>query len=241
MSIQLPKVSDDPIGFPAIEKALSTPNGLLAFGGDLSPKRLLLAYSSGIFPWYNQGEPILWWAPFPRAVMDPARFLPSKSLKKFQRQHQYQITVNTATHQVIEGCANARKENETWLSPEMQKAYQKLAQLGHCHSVEVWSNKQLIGGLYGVCIGAIFCGESMYSVQPNASKVALWYFCQHFSSCGGTLIDCQVMNDHLKSLGAQTMDRQHFTQHLKHTKTPKSSVEPLARHCFYPQKITLTQ
>ncbi|EEX31668.1 MULTISPECIES: leucyl/phenylalanyl-tRNA--protein transferase [Vibrio] len=214
MAIYLTELDEDKLWFPSPYEALNDPNGLLAFGGDLSPDRLLLAYQNGIFPWYGPGEPLLWWSPSPRAVFDPKTFKPAKSLKKFQKKHQYQISINLATEAVIDHCASMRPEHETWLNEEMRASYKKLATLGHCHSVEVWKDEALIGGLYGLSIGQVFCGESMFSRETNASKVALWYFCEHFKSMKGQLIDCQVMNPHLKSLGAQELDRDDFMQSL---------------------------
>ncbi|ALR15992.1 leucyl/phenylalanyl-tRNA--protein transferase [Vibrio natriegens] len=200
--------------FPSPYKALSDPNGLLAFGGDLDPMRILKGYHQGIFPWYGPGEPILWWSPSPRAVFDPSTFKPSKSLRKFQRKHDYQVTLNQATQNVIQLCSSTRPESETWLNEDMQTAYIELAELGHCHSVEVWHEDELIGGLYGLSVGQVFCGESMFSLKDNASKVALWYLCHHLKSNQGQLIDCQVMNSHLASLGAFELDRDEFMQKL---------------------------
>ncbi|MCY9877516.1 leucyl/phenylalanyl-tRNA--protein transferase [Vibrio natriegens] len=200
--------------FPSPYKALSDPNGLLAFGGDLDPMRILKGYHQGIFPWYGPGEPILWWSPSPRAVFDPSTFKPSKSLRKFQRKHNYQVTLNQATQNVIQLCSSTRPESETWLNENMQTAYIELAELGHCHSVEVWHEDELIGGLYGLSVGQVFCGESMFSLKDNASKVALWYLCRHLKSNQGQLIDCQVMNSHLASLGAFELDRDEFMQKL---------------------------
>jgi leucyl/phenylalanyl-tRNA--protein transferase len=200
--------------FPSPYKALSDPNGLLAFGGDLDPMRILQGYHQGIFPWYGPGEPILWWSPSPRAVFDPLTFKPSKSLTKFQRKHKYQVTLNQATEKVIQLCSSTRPESETWLNEDMQASYIALAELGYCHSVEVWHDGDLIGGLYGLSIGQLFCGESMFSLEDNASKIALWYLCEHLKSNHGQLIDCQVMNPHLASLGAFELERDEFMQKL---------------------------
>lgn len=213
MAIYLTELDND-CWFPAPKEALADPNGLLAFGGDLSPTRLQFAYQNGIFPWYGPGEPILWWSPSPRAVFDPKTFKPAKSLQKFQRKNQYQVSINHATDKVIDLCASLRPEEETWINDDMRAAYKQLARLGHCHSVEVWQHGQLIGGLYGVSVGALFCGESMFSIETNASKIALWHFCEHFYAHGGQLIDCQVMNSHLESLGAQELNRDDFLESL---------------------------
>ncbi|MEF1288996.1 leucyl/phenylalanyl-tRNA--protein transferase [Vibrio sp. M260118] len=234
MTIYLTELDCDELWFPSSFDALDDPNGLLAFGGDLSSERLLLAYQNGIFPWYGPGEPILWWSPSPRAVFDPKNFQPAKSLKKFQRKHQYQVTINHATDQVIDYCASTRSKEETWLNEEMRTAYKQLAQQGHCHSVEVWKNDTLIGGLYGLAIGQVFCGESMFSLVTNASKIALWYFCEHFKRHQGQLIDCQVLNPHLASLGAIELNRQDFSQRLL-----SFNSKPLLENCFLKQALTL--
>ncbi|MGL6259940.1 leucyl/phenylalanyl-tRNA--protein transferase [Vibrio sp. WXL210] len=234
MSFYLTELAPDSHEFPSPFDALDDPNGLLAFGGDLSPQRLLRAYQSGIFPWYGPGEPLLWWSPAPRAVFAPKTFKPSKSVKKFQRKHGYQISINRATEQVISLCASTRSFDETWIHPEMQAAYKALASLGHCHSVEVWHQERLVGGLYGLSIGRLFCGESMFNLQTNASKIALWYFCQHFARYGGELIDCQVMNPHLESLGALELSREAFIAQLE-----KLQAETTDKQCFAAQWISL--
>ncbi|MGI9890023.1 leucyl/phenylalanyl-tRNA--protein transferase [Vibrio chagasii] len=215
MTIYLTELDTTSIEFPSPFDALDEPNGLLAFGGDLSPMRILNAYSHGIFPWYGPGEPILWWSPAPRAVFNPKTFKPSKSLKKFQRKHNYRVSINQATNRVISYCSSLRPEEETWLNSDMQAAYRELASLGFCHSVEVWQGYELVGGLYGLQRGQVFCGESMFSLKTNASKIALWYFCHHFAQSGGKLIDCQVMNPHLESLGALEVEREEFLSSLQ--------------------------
>ncbi|MDK2615139.1 leucyl/phenylalanyl-tRNA--protein transferase [Vibrio vulnificus] len=230
MAIYLTELDSKSLDFPPAEKALADPNGLLAFGGDLTPERLIAAYHHGIFPWYGPGEPILWWSPSTRAVFDPNTFLPAKSLKKFQRKAQYQVSINHATPEVIKLCGNTRPAEETWLNDEMQAAYTSLALQGICHSVEVWQDQKLIGGFYGLSIGELFCGESMFSLETNASKIALWYFCRHFSEHGGKLIDCQVMNSHLHSLGAFTLPREEFLQRLLCLKQQR-----VTSGCFSPQ------
>lgn len=232
MTIYLTELDPNQHWFPSPFEALEEPNGLLAFGGDLSPERLHKAYHSGIFPWYGPGEPILWWSPSPRAVFIPKTFTAAKSLKKFQRKHQYRVSINHATEQVIDYCASTRSADETWLNGEMRQSYKALAKLGICHSVEVWRDDKLIGGLYGLSIGQIFCGESMFSLETNASKIALWYFCQHFTEYGGQFIDCQVMNPHLESLGASELDREEFMQKLLSFREAE-----LSQGCFEPQWI----
>ena len=233
MTLYLAELDSNEIWFPSNSEALSEPNGLLAYGGDLSVERLLFAYQNGIFPWYGPGEPILWWSPTPRAVFNPKTFKPSKSLKKFQKKNQYQVSINLNTHEVIDYCASTRCIEETWLNDDMRSAYKSLAKKGLCHSVEVWDDNTLIGGLYGVSIGSIFCGESMFSLKTNASKVALWYFCKHFNSHMGQIIDCQVMNDHLLSLGALELEREIFMQKLLSFKDKN-----LSENCFKKQWLT---
>lgn len=230
MTIYLTELDTTSIEFPSPFDALDEPNGLLAFGGDLSPMRILNAYSQGIFPWYGPGEPILWWSPAPRAVFNPKTFKPSKSLKKFQRKHNYRVSINQATDRVIGYCSSLRPEEETWLNSDMQAAYRELASLGFCHSVEVWQGEELIGGLYGLQRGQVFCGESMFSLKTNASKIALWYFCEHFAQRRGKLIDCQVMNPHLESLGAMEVEREEFLGSLQLLKD-----NPVDDACFETQ------
>ncbi|EGU38121.1 leucyl/phenylalanyl-tRNA--protein transferase [Vibrio ichthyoenteri ATCC 700023] len=234
MAIYLTELDPSNLSFPSPFDALDDPNGLLAFGGDLSADRLLTAYHNGIFPWYGPDEPILWWSPSPRAVFDPSVFKPSKSLKKFQRKHQYRVSINHATEQVIDQCAALRSAEETWLNQDMRHAYKQLAQQGHCHSVEVWQEERLIGGLYGLSIGQLFCGESMFSLESNASKVALWYFCSHFQQQGGQLIDCQVLNEHTQSLGAFELPRESFIQSLLSLR-----YQVIDELCFQPQWLNL--
>lgn len=233
MAIYLPELDPVNTDFPAPETALAEPNGLLAFGGDLRPARLISAYRQGIFPWFSEGEPLLWWSPTPRGVFLPAQFTPSKSLRKFYRKSGYTITLNHACKDVIQLCADTRGKDETWITPEMIRAYQNMHELGYCHSVEVWQGEKLVGGLYGIAMGGVFCGESMFSTADNASKIALWCFCQHFSAHGGQLIDCQMMNDHLASLGAAEMDRPMFTQALHHLRD-----DVLDALCYQPQELT---
>ncbi|MDA9555999.1 leucyl/phenylalanyl-tRNA--protein transferase [Vibrio sp.] len=214
MTIYLTELSHDTDFFPDESEALTDPDGLIAIGGDLSPTRLLNAYRRGIFPWYGPGEPLLWWSPSERGVIDPTVFTPSKSLRKFQRKHQYAITINKSTHRVIDLCASSRTQEDTWIHPEMRLAYKQLSDLHDCHSVEVWKDNHLVGGLYGLSIGTIFCGESMFSLESNASKIAFWALCEHFNRYGGQLIDCQMMNPHLESLGAFPLERPYFLQKL---------------------------
>ncbi|MEZ8143145.1 leucyl/phenylalanyl-tRNA--protein transferase [Enterovibrio norvegicus FF-33] len=219
MTIYLPPLDDnDPELFPPVSSALDDPDGLLAIGGDLSPQRLRAAYEHGIFPWFGNEEPYLWWSPSERAVIDPTTFVPSKSLRKFARKQGFRVSINHRFDDVIEQCALIRGAHQVWITHEMREAYKKLHRLGGAHSVEVWQGDTLVGGLYGVGIGGLFCGESMFSLQTNASKTALWRFCEHFKQHGGRLIDCQMMTEHLASLGAQPLPRADFIQRLNQLK-----------------------
>lgn len=213
-------LDDNPTLFPHPSNALSDPNGLLAAGGDLNPERLLNAYSLGIFPWYNEGEPILWWSPSPRCVIKPAEFKPSKSLKKLINKNIYHVTINHDFNSVIKACAEARSEG-TWINNDMIKAYTRLHEIGYAHSIECRKGQELVGGLYGIAIGGAFFGESMFSKESNTSKIAFAYLCDTLTSHGFTLIDCQVHNSHLESLGAYEINRQEFDSYLKTAITSK--------------------
>jgi leucyl/phenylalanyl-tRNA--protein transferase len=203
------------ISFPPTATALHEPNGLLAVGGDLSPGRLIHAYQQGIFPWFSDNDPILWWSPNPRAVFFPDKIHVSRSLAKANRKHNWQISINRCFVDVVRACADQRSNNEgTWITEEMIEAYCKLHKLGHAHSVEVWFDNELAGGLYGISVGRAFCGESMFHYKTDASKIALVRFAQHFNNCGGQLIDCQVGNPHLFSLGAVNLHRERFLMKL---------------------------
>ncbi len=220
MTIFLPPLdTDNPSYFPPVETALDDPDGLLAIGGDLSSQRLICAYEKGIFPWFSDMGPLLWWSPSERAVIDPLKFKPSKSLKKFVRQHQYRVSINQCFDQVIKYCAEIRGKNQTWITSEIQTAYTQLHRLKKAHSIEVWRGDTLVGGAYGISVGSMFCGESMFSLETNGSKTALWFFAHHFKKHGGKLIDCQMMTPHLASLGAQPLDRNDFISTLNLLKT----------------------
>lgn len=200
--------------FPPLDHA--DHDGLLAMGGDLSPARLLLAYRSGIFPWFNPGEPILWWSPDPRCVIFPDRFVASRSLKKSIRNRGYTFTINTAFADVIRYCAGPRKNQPgTWITEDMQHAYLQLHRLGVAHSAEVRHQGKLVGGLYGIAIGAVFFGESMFSHQTDASKVALACLIEQLCAWRFTLIDCQVSSSHVLSLGAVEISRTEFVKRLE--------------------------
>jgi leucyl/phenylalanyl-tRNA--protein transferase len=194
--------------------ALAEEDGLLAIEGDLSPERLLLAYQNGIFPWFGDDSPILWYSPKTRFVLFPEEVKISKSMRQLIKSKKYKITINTAFEEVINACADVKREGQesTWITLEMKKAYIKLHQLGFAHSIETWENDQLIGGLYGVMINKVFCGESMFSHQSNASKMALIWLCEHIDL---KLIDCQIHSTHLESLGAKMIERDTFMDFLK--------------------------
>ncbi|GAB1307819.1 leucyl/phenylalanyl-tRNA--protein transferase [Urechidicola sp. KH5] len=199
------------IKFPPVSKA--NEYGMLAIGGDLSIERLKLAYNSGIFPWYSEGEPIVWYSPLERMVLFPDELNVSKSMRKVLRDGGFEVTVNKAFDEVIRNCKYISRKDEfgTWITDEMQEAYIDLNRLGMAKSIEVWQHKELVGGLYGVEVGTVFCGESMFSKVSNASKVAFIYLVQQHNY---ELIDCQIYNDHLASLGAREIDREEFMAHL---------------------------
>lgn len=206
----------DNLAFPPPECALKEPNGLIAAGGDLSSERLLQAYSQGIFPWYSEGDPILWWNPDPRSVVFPVEFKPSKSLKKLINKGIFTVKMNTAFDGVIEGCAAPRaNEDGTWINEDILKAYKELHRLGYAHSFEAWKDDTLVGGLYGIAIGGAFFGESMFSRVSNASKVAFEYMCRTLSQNNFLVVDCQIHNSHLESLGAKEIPRSEFLDIVK--------------------------
>ncbi len=212
---------DQPPEFPPTWAALDHPNGLLAAGGDLTPPWLLLAYRHGIFPWFNAGEPILWWSPSPRMVLEPGGMHVSRSLKKAYRRDPVTVTINTAFSDVIQACQAPRDgQPGTWITEEMRAAYETLNQLGWAHSIEVWSGDQLVGGLYGIGIDRVFFGESMFSRQTNGSKIALLTVSEWARHRNMTMIDCQVYNDHLNSLGAHEIERNRFEQRLPRDAVP---------------------
>ena len=200
--------------FPKLSLALTEPNGLIAIGGSLSVERLLKAYSLGIFPWYGKDEPILWYSPDPRMVITPSKFHLSKSLKRVIQSSKFDVFIDTSFKSVIVQCQKIARQGQsgTWINDEMIEAYCKLHESGHAHSYEVYENGELVGGLYGVALGDVFFGESMFSLVSNASKVAFAYLLQQSSY---QLIDCQVENNHLESLGAFKMPRDLFIQQLK--------------------------
>lgn len=226
------------MSFPSLDFALDEPNGLLAFGGDLSVKRLVAAYKQGIFPWYNSNEPILWWSPTPRAIILTELFTANKSLRKSIRKHGYTARMNSRFNDVIEHCSKVARRNlstdapasenasqnvnddlqqsstsanNTWISTDMLNAYKALHEKGHAHSVEIYNaGGELVGGLYGVVVSGIFCGESMFHLQTDASKAAFLALCTHMTAHNLPIIDCQLVNPHLQTLGCVAINRSEF-------------------------------
>ena len=205
----------DAIYFPPIEDANA--EGLLAVGGDLSSERLMLAYRSGIFPWFNEGSLMLWWSPDPRMVLFPEHIKISKSMRKVLKSDQFTLTKNTCFEQVIDHCTNVKRKHQdgTWITQEMKEAYMKLHRLGHAQSYEVWEDGVLVGGLYGIDLGHVFCGESMFSATTNASKFAFIKLAEELKQKEYRLIDCQLHTSHLESLGAREIPRSEFIEILK--------------------------
>ena len=218
----------DPINpvFPDPNTALDDPDGLLAVGGNLQPDTLLSAYYNGIFPWYNKDDPILWWSPSTRCVIDPLDLHISKSLQKLLRQQRFTISFDQAFEQVINACAQRDSKTDTWINSDMISAYIALNKLGVAQSVEVWQGSRLVGGAYGVAIGAVFCGESMFSKESNASKVALVHLTQYLSGLGFQLIDCQLASSHLLTMGAKSLKRPKFLQILQELRNINTDFSP---------------
>jgi leucyl/phenylalanyl-tRNA--protein transferase len=205
----------DELVFPRTD--LAEENGLLAVGGDLSEPRLLLAYSFGIFPWYSEGDPILWWSPDPRLILAPPEIRISRSLKQTIKRGVFKMTMDMAFEEVITSCSNVhyKKAGDTWITDEMISAYVRLHKSGYAHSVEAWSDGKLAGGLYGVSLGSAFFGESMFAIKSNASKAAFAALVEQLTKWKFTLIDCQITTAHLKSFGARDVPRSHFMKMLK--------------------------
>lgn len=205
---------DKELIFPPVH--LAEPDGLLAMGGDLSPERLLLAYRNGIFPWY-EGDTILWWCPHPRFVLFPGELKVSKNLKPLLNKDEFKFTTDKAFAQVIHHCKETKRPGQegTWITDEVESAYIQLHELGHAHSAEVWKGDKLVGGLYGIKMGRVFFGESMFSLISNASRFAFIKYVQHLKNEGVELIDCQVYTEYLESLGARMIDRGNFTHLLQ--------------------------
>lgn len=248
--MRLPFLDDDSDSFPDVSNALAEPNGLLAAGGNLNSKRLLNAYAHGIFPWYSEfledgsPSPILWWCPQPRCVLLIDNLKISRSLAKVIRNGGFQVSCNQAFQETIFGCSTERinykdtfntgEKAGTWINPAIQKAYYDLHKLGAAHSIECWFNDELVGGLYGIAIGKMFYGESMFSRKSNASKVAFVYLCSLLKAQGAQLIDCQIANPHLMSLGATEISLEIFQQFLD----SECKKEPLVFPCSSQNKKT---
>ena len=242
--IELFKLSEA-LSFPSHSFALDEPNGLLAFGGDLSVKRLVAAYKHGVFPWYNEGEPILWWSPSPRAIIRADHFIANKSLRKSIRKYGYTASLNKHFSDVIQHCSavprkdpnqadeySSQTHNNTWISADMKNAYIELHQNGYAHSIEITNAQgELVGGLYGVVVSGIFCGESMFHLQTDASKVAFLALCIHMQTNNLTIIDCQIVNPHLQKLGCIAIERDEFESLLTLHKTPVD--------CWQAQQLSL--
>ncbi|RKZ73851.1 MAG: leucyl/phenylalanyl-tRNA--protein transferase [Gammaproteobacteria bacterium] len=200
-----------PDDFPPLEQALEHPDGLLAVGGDLTPNRIIIAYRLGIFPWYNDDEPILWWSPSQRMVLFPERLKVSRSLRKTIRKGKFTVTMDQSFREVINACAGSRRHQDgTWITDDMQSAYCQLHNYGFAHSVESWYEGRLVGGLYGIALGKVFFGESMFSRMSDASKVAFAHLVWQLQRWGYELIDCQVQTSHLESLGAYDIPRPQY-------------------------------
>ncbi len=202
--------------FPPLSSALAEPNGLLAAGGELSIERLLTAYRSGIFPWYSAGQPVLWWSPDPRMVVLPSEFAPKRSLAKVLRNKVYEVRCDTAFEAVMRACAGTPRDGQdgTWITEEMIGAYVRLHRAGHAHSIETWIDGELAGGLYGLAIGRMFYGESMFSHSTDASKIAYAHLCAFLAGQECGMIDCQMNTDHLASLGGHEIPRVQFVRAL---------------------------
>ena len=218
----IPILGPDPESpFPSIDKALDYPEGLLAVGGDLTPARLINAYRHGVFPWYSDDQPILWWSPAPRCVLYPQSVHVSRRLRRRFNQGQYRLTSDQAFAQVINACAGPRADHGgTWITDEMRDAYIHLHELGVAHSIEAWLDDELAGGIYGLALGRVFFGESMFSRYQDASKIALVALCRQLQQWDFVLLDCQISNPHLLSMGAEEIPRAEFIQRLEKATGP---------------------
>ena len=214
--LDLPRLDDHPEApFPSTNDALESPNGLLAWGGDLDPRRLLAAYRAGIFPWYSEGQPVFWWSPAPRCVIFPDQVYLSRRTRRRYNSGIYRLSADTAFEEVIAACAEPRTYDAgTWLTQDMCEAYTRLHRMGHAHSLEVWDAEGLCGGIYGLAVGSIFFGESMFSRRTDASKIALIALCRQLHAWGYGLLDCQVGNPHLFHMGAVELGRESFEEWL---------------------------
>ena len=218
----IPILAPDPESpFPPTDQALDNPRGLLAVGGDLSPTRLISAYRQGIFPWYSDDQPILWWSPVPRCVIYPQAVHVSRRLRRRYNQGQFTLSVDRAFPEVIEACAEPRRDHDgTWITADMKTAFIHLHEMGVAHSVEVHVDDELAGGIYGLALGRVFFGESMFSKRKDTSKIALIALCRQLQQWGFTLLDCQISNSHLLSMGAQEISRQEFDRYLSTANDP---------------------
>jgi leucyl/phenylalanyl-tRNA--protein transferase len=231
----IPQLDPDPAApFPAPEDAMASPDGLLCWGGDLDPVRLTHAYCQGIFPWYSEDQPILWWSPAHRCVLFPADLYISGRLARLIRQQRYRVSADTAFREVIAGCAEPRaSQDSTWITDDMIEAYCRLHRMGTAHSVEVWEDEKLVGGIYGLSIGRVFFGESMFSRARDASKVALAALCRQLKAWSYAMLDCQVSNPHLLSMGAVEIPRETFLSILHthvHTPPPDTTFRAAFEH-----------
>ena len=230
--LDLPRLADDPgAPFPPTSQALRSPNGLLAWGGDLHPRRLLAAYRAGIFPWYSEGQPVLWWTPAPRCVLVPGEVYLSRRTRRRYNSGRYRLTLDRAFADVMAACAAPRDgESGTWITRDMIRAYGQLFEQGVAHSLEVWEGDELAGGIYGLAIGSIFFGESMFSRSTDGSKLALVALCRLLVRWGFALLDCQVGNPHLFRMGAQEISRAGFeltlAQYIDRRPSPHAWREP---------------
>jgi leucyl/phenylalanyl-tRNA--protein transferase len=233
MTLAIQRLSADSLFFPATNNALEDPNGLLAYGGDLSTERLKSAYQAGIFPWFSDGEPIMWWSPNPRAIIPINEIRINRTLRKILKQKTFSVTVNQAFDQVIDYCADApfRKEG-TWIVDQMRAAYKRLHIEGFAHSIEVWMDGELAGGLYGVAINGAFSGESMFYRKSNASKIALVYLAELLKAQNIEIIDCQMQNPFLEDMGCKEVSRDDFI-HLQQ----KSLATRLTNNCWQPREL----
>lgn len=238
--IDIPVLSPFSVDFPPPEQALDEPNGLLALGGDLAPERLLNAYRLGIFPWFSEDQPILWWSPEPRAVLFPKDFHCARSLRKRLRNQGFEVRVDQQFERVMRACAAPRKDGPgTWISEEMVQAYCILHEQGWAHSVETYRAGKLVGGLYGLSIGSLFFGESMFAEETDASKVALATLVAQLSQAGFPMIDCQLPNPHLTSLGATEVSRDTFLAYLRAFLKRQPEPNPWTQRWIQPQSLPL--
>lgn len=235
MSQTLQVLESDCLAFPPLHNALENPNGLLAVGGDLSIKRLHNAYLNGVFPWYSENDPIMWWSPDPRAIINTSNVRINRTLNKFIKKNPYRVTLNHAFKDVIRLCANAPfRTDGTWIIDEMLNAYLNLHENNLAHSIEVWENNELVGGLYGVAINGYFSGESMFYTKKNASKIALVALAKHLKSENISMIDCQIVNDFLEDMGCVEISREDFIREQKqHTDMS------ISNNFWQPKELTL--